>query len=169
MAVVCVRTESLVPILVPLQFNSAEFSDIEEINAPVITVWERFSVAQNQQMSKHPWSLQAISCSSSALNWESCGQLIKGFHTCDYTIYCMYECIGAMQGNQEYERKEVQSLSLLLSLPPVSALCLVHLITSQCLTTVREGSHEEHRSLICLTYRLLLWGACLCVCTCRSQ
>lgn len=109
MTVVCVRADSLVPILAPLQFNSAEFSDKEEIIAPVITVWERFSVAKNQQMSKHPWSLQPVSCSSSALNWEPCGQLIKGFHTCDYTIY-VWVFRGHAEGNLFC--KEAQSLSL---------------------------------------------------------
>lgn len=50
---------------------------------------------------------------------------------------------------------------------PVSALCLPHLITSQCLTTVREGSHEEHHSLICLTERAArLYEVCVCACLC---
>lgn len=157
------------PFLDPVQFSSAEFSNKEEIIAPVITVWERFSVAKNQQMSKHPSSLQPVSCSSYALNWEPCGQLIKGFHTCDYTIYTV--CFGghARESLYEYECKEVQLFSLLLSFSgplshPVSALCLLHLITSQCLTTVREGNHEEHRSLICLTRRVLVWSVCVCVC-----
>ena len=57
------------------------------------------------------------------------------------------------------------SLSLSLSPPLVSALRLPHLITSQCLTTVREGSHEEHHSLICLTYPLTSMR-CVCVCVC---
>lgn len=37
MSVVCVRAESLVPILATLQFNSAEFSDREQIIALVIS------------------------------------------------------------------------------------------------------------------------------------
>lgn len=55
----------------------------------------------------------------------------------------------------EKEKRRTITLSVTLFLwlvyPPVSALCLLHLITSQCLTTVREKSHEAHHSLICLT------------------
>lgn len=81
MTVLCVFTGSLVLILAPRQFSSAESSDREQITVPVITVWERFSVAKNQQMSKHPWLIQPVSCSSNNLNLEPSGRLIKGFHT----------------------------------------------------------------------------------------
>lgn len=55
------------------------------------------------------------------------------------------------------------------SFPLVSALCLPHLITTLCLTTVREGIHEEHHSLICLTYLPTSSVSCVFVRVCAHM
>ncbi len=129
MTVVCVRAESLVPILASVQFNSAEFSEAEEIIAPVIVVWGRFSVAKNQQMSKHAGFLQPVSCSSCALNWAPCGQLIKGFNTCDYTVHGWVFWGHARESFRSMSAKKYNySLCCSLSLAPFpSCLCSLSL------------------------------------------
>lgn len=170
MAVLCVCAESLVPILALIQFNSAEFSDKEEIIAPLITAWERFSVTKNEwtnkcQNSPDPYnpSVVPLMPSTESLVVSS----LRDF-THVITLY-MYDCTGALQGNLFWVGVQIRTtalsvaLFLWLPLPPVSALCLLHLITFQCLTTVREGSHEEHHSLICLRGRVCVWGVCVCV------
>lgn len=165
MTVVCVRAESLVPILAFLQFNSAGFSDKEEIIAPVITVWERFSVAKNQQMSKHPWSLQPVSCSSYALNWEPCGQLIKGFNMWSYSV-CMSVLGHARESFLRMSTKKYNSsLCCSLSLAVFhSRLCSLspsphHLsVSHHC-----EGRKPWRASQPDLFNVQALWGVRLCV------
>lgn len=116
------------------QYNSAEFLDKEEIIAPVITVWERFSVAENQQMSKQPGSLQPISCSSYVHNWEPCGQVIKGFHTCDYTVH-----VGVFWGcaRESFQHTMAKKYSYSLCCSPLSLVLFL-----PCLCSVSPSPHH---------------------------
>lgn len=171
MTVVCVRAESLVAILALLQFNSAGFSDKEEIIAPVITVWERFSVAKNQQMSKHPypWSLQPVSCSSYALNWEPCGQLIKGFNMWSYSV-CMSVLGHARESFLRMSTKKYNSsLCCSLSLAVFhSRLCSLspsphHLSVSHHCEGRKPWRASQPDLFNVPTDRPTLWGVRLCV------
>lgn len=139
MTVVCVHARSHVPTLALVQFSSAGFSEKKKIIAPVIMVWERFSVAENHKCHNHqPPSLQPISCfSTESLVVNKLRDL-----TCDYTWVFARETFPA------YEHKEALLLFLLvcllwLSFSPISALCLLHLITSQRSTRPRRTRQTD--------------------------
>lgn len=77
----------------------------------------------------------------------------------------------SFQSTGTYRRTIILSV-VLFPWPPsplVSALCLPHLITTHCLTTVREGIHEEHHSLICLTYLPTCSVSCVFVRVCAHM
>lgn len=115
MTVVCVQARSHVPILALVQFSSAGFFEKKKIIAPVITVWERFSVAENHKC--HNPAPPIPTAHQLFLNWESCGQRIKGLNMWLYMRVC--------KGNfPAFEDKEALLLFLLfflgcLSLPPL--------------------------------------------------
>lgn len=113
MTVVCVHARSHVPILALVQISSAGFFEKKKIIAPVITVWERFSVAESHKCHNPP----SPPTHQLFLNWESCGQWIKGLSMWLYMRVC--------KGNfPVYEHKEALLLVLFfflgcLSLPPL--------------------------------------------------
>lgn len=149
-------------MLACLQFNSAEFSDKEEIIAPVITVWERFSVAKNQQMSKHPDpynpSLVPFMLSTESL-------VVSSLRDFTHVIIKYMSVLGPCKEIfSKYERKE-QLLSLLLYFSGSLSLQSLFSVsfTSSPLSVSPQWGKEAHHSLICLTDQVYIGGVCLCV------
>lgn len=142
--------ESLVPILARHQLDSAEVLDEAGIITSVITLWESFSVAKSQQMSKQPQSLQPISCLSLLTTESLVVRSLRDF-TWDYPVY-------TSAGIQK--SREVQLLPLLLSFLVSSVvICLVsssphHLCLSPHST---EGNPILLLCVVCACTHLVQW------------
>lgn len=155
MTVVCVHARSHVPILALVQISSAGFFEKKKIIAPVITVWERFSVAESHKCHNPP--PQPISCFST----ESLVVNELRDWACDYTWEFARETFLCTSTKKHYYSFCSSS----------SAACPSHLCSlSPPPHQLSASHHAEERTqtdtfLTCLP-AVSVSGVCFCVYVC---
>lgn len=153
MTVAGVHARSHVPILALVQFSSAGFFEKKKIIAPVITVWERFSVAESRKCYNPP---PIPTTRQLFLNWESCGQRIKGLS--------MWLNMRVCKGNfPVYEHKEALLLFLLVFLGCLSLPLLLSVSFTSSPISV-SSRPENADGFLEPAYRPSLSGMCVSAC-----